>query len=133
MKDPREILPPKLAFTRLEKQKGGVSGSYGFPAISLAEREDSPVYINAVLALLLATSGIKKVFVHYDQKAKAIALEPTDNVNGYTLSANRGSSAIYARLRKVLPCGRYLYREEESTNEMLVFRLSKVGLKIREL
>ncbi len=120
MSNPRDILPKKLKFERLKRPQ---STRITTMAISLPMNPASPVYVNARLTRELHKNKVEKVYVYTDPENEAIALEPTGERKGYIVVWNGASgSSINAKIRSVMPHGRYIFIEELSSKNSLVFK-----------
>jgi hypothetical protein len=121
------LLPKKLKLVKHHKH----TPRNGEMALSLPQSSGYGVYINANLARFLRGRDIKYVEVYTDPSVEAVALSPTEDMReGYVLSdtGERGTH-ITAKLRTVMPHGRYVYQHDESTKDVFVFKREQISFK----
>lgn len=98
-------------------------------AISLPTNPYYSTHINNRLLKAFKEKGVRYVNVFTDPENEAIALEPTRSQEGYTIVNNGSGGQIAARLRSVLPHGRYAHDETLSSKNRLVFRREIISFK----
>ena len=122
----KKLLPQRVKFRKFEKHSTRAETL----AMSLPQNQYAPTYINAHLARYLANRDCRRVFIYTDPEEEAIALEPTTSNDGFAVvpTGDRGRN-LTAKLRKIMPCGRYVYQPDESSDKLLVFRRELVTFK----
>lgn len=127
MSRPQDLLEKRLKFKVLHKY---VNSPRDQPALSLPENPYSPTYVNAALAKKFLANSVRRVYVSTDAEEEAIALAPTTDTAGFRLIASRQSGmCLTAKLRGLMPHGRYVFVVEESDENLLVFRKEHVTFK----
>ena len=123
MSELNDILPGKVKFKKVPKYRGRYSTA---PAISVPRLSGRGAYLNRTLVEAILGSNYKKVHFHLDPENRLIAIEPTNDIDGYIISSPKGNNAgcsTTAKVTKDMPQGRYEFDEETSTKNFLVFAL----------
>ena len=117
-----EYLPKKIKFVKVRSRRNPAST----PAISVPLNERHASYINRPLRSLLKRGGVKEVEIMIDTDNSLIALQflqkPT--ITSYSVNTDniQNSNPFSVHLGEKLPRGKYLYDQEMSQDEILVFK-----------
>lgn len=126
-----DMLPKKIKFKKVDKKRPGQTAML---SISIPKNPYNSSYASAALVRTLRDMGYTKAHIHIDVDNQLIAVEPTEEREGFSIARQQHYSSgvqFSAQLGRKLKSGRYIYTPDLSDEKFLVFKKLQVPDRIK--